>query len=128
LKIYVYLIERNRPASIREIAVATGLAPSSVHYHLKRMIEAGLVKRAFNGYIPAKIIGIRGYVVIGRKILPRIMIYGFFFLGLFVGELLVSFMRGFNIDRLTTIMISCASSALFFLEGLRIRKELFSSK
>ena len=71
MKIYVYLIEKNRPTSIREIAAATGLAPSSVHYHLKRMIEAGLVKRTFNGYIPAKIIGIRGYVVIGRKILPQ---------------------------------------------------------
>ncbi len=128
LKIYVYLIEKNRPASVREIAAATGLAPSSAHYHLKRMIESGLVKRTPEGYIPAKIIVIKGYVVIGRKMLPRIMIYGFFFLGLFIGELLVSIMRGFNIDRLTTIIISGASSALFFLEGLRIRKELFSPK
>lgn len=128
LRIYVYLVERNRPASVREIASATGLAPSSVHYHLKRMIEAGLVKRTPEGYIPAKIIGVEGYVVIGRKILPRIMIYGFFFLGLFIGELLVSIIRGFNIDRLTTIIISSTSSALFFLEGLRIRKELFSPK
>ncbi len=128
LKIYAYLVERNGPASVREIASATGLAPSSVHYHLKRMIEAGLVKRTPEGYIPAKIIGIEGYVVIGRKILPRIMIYGFFFLGLFIGELLVSIIRGFNIDRLTTIIISGASSALFFLEGLRIRKELFGPK
>jgi len=128
LKIYVYLIERNKPASVREIATATGLAPSSVHYHLKKMIESGLVKRTPEGYTPARIIGIEGYLVIGRKILPRIMIYGFFFLGIFIGETLVSIIEGFNIDRLTAIMISWASSAIFFLEGLRIKKELFSPK
>ncbi|NPA98792.1 MAG: helix-turn-helix transcriptional regulator [Crenarchaeota archaeon] len=124
LRIYACLLEANKPLSVREIASAIGIAPSSVHYHLKRMIDAGLVKRVPEGFVVGRIINIEGYVHVGHKLLPRIMIYGFFFLGLCIGELIVIVLKGLSFDRAMTLGVSLVSSVLFFLEGIRIRREL----
>ncbi len=50
-KIYSYLIdcvrERGYPPSVREIGAAVGLkSPSTVHFHLKRLEEAGMIEKA----------------------------------------------------------------------------------
>jgi len=124
LKIYACLLEANRPLSVREIASMLGIAPSSVHYHLKRMAESGLVKRTPEGFVVGKIINIEGYVHLGHKLLPRIMIYGFFFLGVCIGEVLVISLKGLTFDRAIALAVSFVSSLLFFLEGIRIRREL----
>ncbi|NPA97905.1 MAG: helix-turn-helix transcriptional regulator [Crenarchaeota archaeon] len=124
LRIYACLLEANKPLSVREIASAVGIAPSSVHYHLRRMIEAGLVKRTAEGFVVEKTINIEGYIHVGHKLLPRIMIYGFFFLGLSIGELTVMLLRGLTFDRVMVLMVSLLSSLLFFIEGVRIRRDL----
>jgi len=44
---------------------------------LKRLEELGLVKRNNNGYIAVPGLKIEGYIFIGRKLIPRLILYSF---------------------------------------------------
>lgn len=75
LKIYVYLLESKEPKSVREIAEALNMAPSSIHYHLKKLASVGIIKRDINGYTVNKKINIEGYMILMNKLIPRLLIY-----------------------------------------------------
>ncbi len=122
LKIYVYLLESGEPKTVREIAEALNIPHSSVHYHLKKLVEAGVVERAPRGYIVVDKINIEGYIILKNKLIPRLMIYSLFFLGVFLGELLLLLIdrRVFS-ERLLLMLVSITAFILFFYEGLRMR-------
>ncbi len=118
LKIYIYLLRENKPHSIREIARALDMAPSSIHYHVKKMVNAGLLRRTSEGYVIDKIIRIEGYIILWRRIIPRLLIYSLFFLGLFLGELIVTITSyGLNIDRVLLLASTLLAFILMFYEG-----------
>lgn len=95
--IYDYLIqfsaEHGYPPSVREIAVAVGLkSPSTVHFHLKALEEAGAITRAggktraitpVSGVVPEEVcpksnrIPILGHVAAGTPILAEECIEGY---------------------------------------------------
>jgi DNA-binding Lrp family transcriptional regulator len=118
LKIYLYLLRENKPHSIREIARALDMAPSSVHYHVRKMVEAGLLRRTSEGYIVDRIIRIEGYIILWRRIIPRLIIYSLFFLGLFLGELIVIVTSySLNVDRILLLASTLLAFILMFYEG-----------
>jgi len=126
LKIYVYLLESKEPKSVREIAEALNMAPSSIHYHLKKLASIGIIKRDINGYTVNKKINIEGYMILMNKLIPRLLIYSLFFLGVLIGEIIVIFeTRIINIDRGITLLITSIAFILFFYEGIISKKKLF---
>ncbi len=126
LKIYVYLLESKEPKSVREIAEALNMAPSSIHYHLKKLASTGIIKRDINGYTVNKKINIEGYMILMNKLIPRLLIYSLFFLGVLIGEIIVILKtRIINIDRGISLLVTLIAFILFFYEGIISKKKLF---
>jgi DNA-binding transcriptional ArsR family regulator len=122
LKIYVYLLESGEPRTVREIADALGIPHSSVHYHLKKLIDMGVIGRDPKGYIVKEKISIEGYIIIRNKLIPRLLLYSLFFLGVFLGDLiLVGLDQSINPDRLISLIVSFIAFIVFFYESIRLR-------
>ncbi|MEM4562283.1 MAG: winged helix-turn-helix domain-containing protein, partial [Desulfurococcaceae archaeon] len=49
--IYFYLIEQGKPLSVRDIARALSMPPSTVHYNLRKLESRKLVVKTIEGYI-----------------------------------------------------------------------------
>ncbi|MEM4971240.1 MAG: winged helix-turn-helix domain-containing protein [Sulfolobales archaeon] len=127
LKIYIYLLE-NQEAGPREIARELGIAPSLAYYHLKRFEEFGIVERdpSKGLYRIRRRIRIRGYLYIGNKLVPRLLIYGAFFAGLLVPEA-ASIILGIleaTPELILAMITSVCASSIFIAEGLIAMRNL----
>ncbi|WP_245521893.1 winged helix-turn-helix domain-containing protein [Staphylothermus hellenicus] len=124
-RIYIYLLTSDEPRSVREIAEALNMAPSTVHYHLKKMVEDGIVKKASRGYTINKLISIEGYIIIHRKIIPRLFVYSLFFLGLTIGSIIeIVLDKNINMDRILLLISSISAFTLLLYESVNAWRKL----
>ncbi|MEM0473942.1 MAG: winged helix-turn-helix domain-containing protein [Zestosphaera sp.] len=125
LKIYVYLLESKDPRGVRDIARALDMPVSSVYYHLKRLEDLGVIGKRGDGYVVVKIIPLEGYVFLGRKLMPRLLIYSLFFLGVSLSQAYAVIVdRSITSDKILLLVLSIVAFILFFLEGLNMRSKL----
>lgn len=127
LKIYLHLLHAESPLGVREISRDLGIPVSTVHYHVRKLKELGLVRELSEGYEVSKKVKIEGFIYLGRKIVPRLAVYSAFFAGIAAGLLVVSLVWGdLSIDRSIAMVSSMTSSLVMALESYKIRKRLFS--
>ena len=128
LRVYMYLLSRNEPIGPRQIMRELGLSsPSLAYYHLKRLEELGLVKRNNNRYIAVPGLKIEGYIFIGRKLIPRLILYSFIYLGLLIVEiagLILNLLRDITptIELIILIIFTGMTFLLLLVEGIRSYK------
>lgn len=127
LRIYLHLLSASEPLGVRDISRDLGIPVSTVHYHVKKLKDLGLIREGPEGYEVARRIKVEGFVFIGWKLVPRLAVYSAFFAGVVVGLLAVSTVWGdFNVDRLIAVTSSLTSSLVTALEARRIKKSAFS--
>lgn len=126
LKIYVLLLESGEPMSIRDIARALDLPPSTVYYHVRKLKSIGLLKESDLGYTVYKKVSFGDYLLLGNRLIPRLIIYSFFFLGLLIGQLLVIIIRGYTVDSIIAVLACLIAFIIFIAEGYKLRKRLLS--
>ena len=89
--VYVYVAKGGKPIGPRD--VMRGLhfnSPSVAYRHLQKLEDAGLLaKNEYGGYFLEKKTKVKGYHWIGRNLLPNVMFSFYFFLGLFITEIVV---------------------------------------
>ncbi|ADM27360.1 transcriptional regulator, TrmB [Ignisphaera aggregans DSM 17230] len=124
LKIYLYLLESKDPQGVREISRALNIPVSTVHYHMKKLLSLGIVREDSYGYRVSRVINIDGFIVFRQKLIPRLMVYAMFFIGLLIGEILLISIDGFNSDRLLMIIITIVSISIFILESINTKKSI----
>lgn len=125
LRIYVYLLESREPRSVRDIASALDMPVSSVHYHLKKLVSAGIVEKTPHGFKVVGKINIEGFIFIRNKLIPRLVLYSFFFIGLVIGELITIILeQSIDFDKVLLLLASSISAILFLYEGLRLKSRL----
>ncbi|MEO3993042.1 MAG: winged helix-turn-helix domain-containing protein [Desulfurococcaceae archaeon TW002] len=125
LKIYVYLLESKDPKGVRDIARALDIPVSSVYYHLKKLEDLGVIGKRGDGYTVTKIIPLEGYVFLGGRLTPRLLIYSLFFFGISLSQAYVIIVsRSVTSDKLLLLILSIVAFTLFFLEGLNMRSKL----
>ena len=136
LTVYEFVVKENRPVRLREVMRGTNLSSSSVaHRHLQKLEDVGLLeKNQLGEYIVKEKIGVNSQVWVGRTLVPRLMIYSFFFMGAFVAEIGIIVLSLFLTDLVIGIpffsltgLTACAM-ILFFIEGLMLRKKLTKEK
>jgi DNA-binding Lrp family transcriptional regulator len=108
---------------VRDIARDLNLPPSTVHYNLKRLEEEGFIARSSSGYVVRNPVKLEGYLVLGKLLVPRLLIYGLFFTGVFTGTLIYSLSAGFTSERILLLVILVIASALFYIEALCARRK-----
>jgi len=132
LNVYVYIVRADGPVGLREVTRGVGLSSSSVaHHHLQKLESLGLIeKNSYGQYSLKARTQIEGYMWVGKNLVPRLMFYSFFFMGLFVveaGIILVNLVvSSFVIGALFLFLtgVTLVAMLLFLVEGLALYRKL----
>ena len=127
---YVYLVKVGKPVGPRDVMRGAGLSSPSVAYrNLQKLIDLGLVvKDEYSNYMAKEKMGLKGYVWIGKALVPRFAIFGFIFIGVLIGEVAIlvpHLLARASVEGsfwLLTI-VTVVSAVIFLIEGLRYRKK-----
>ena len=124
-KVYLYLVKEAKPLGPRDVMRGTALSSPSVAYrHLQKLEDLGLIqKNSYGQYVVKEKQPFKGYVWVGRNLMPRLVFYSFFFLGLFAIGLATVVLRAMareeiQLELLFLIFTAGVSSILFMAEGI----------
>jgi hypothetical protein len=131
LNVYSYVVKKGKPVGPREVMRGANLSsPSVAYWHLQKLENAGLIEKNGAGeYVVKEKTSISGHVWIGRNLVPRLMCYSLFFLGILVVETIiisVQFFYSGQIPNLALFYLTATNAiafALFLGEGLVLRKK-----
>jgi hypothetical protein len=131
LNVYSYVVKKGKPVGPREVMRGANLSsPSVAYWHLQKLENAGLLKKNGAGeYIVREKTSISGHIWIGRNLVPRLMCYSLFFLGILVVEAVIISVQFYytgqipNLALLYLIATNAIAFALFLMEGLLLRQK-----
>jgi len=131
LNVYSSVVKQGKPVGPREVMRGTNLSsPSVAYWHLQKLESTGLLEKNATGeYVLKEKTSISGHIWIGRNLVPRLMCYSLFFLGILVIETVIVSVQFYylgeiqNLAVLYLIATNAIAFALFLGEGLLLRKK-----
>ena len=128
---YVFLVKVGKPIGPRDLMRGANLSSPSVAYrNLQKLVDLGLVvKDDYGNYFVKEKKGLKGYVWVGKTLLPSFAVFGFIFLGVLlleVGVLVPHLLLRSPVEEsfwLLTV-VTVVSAAIFLVEAMRFRKKL----
>ena len=132
LKVYLYVVKKKGLAGPRHVMRGVSLSSPSVAYrHLQKLENIGLLtKNELGNYVVTEKVPVRGYVWIGRTLVPNPLVYSMVFLAILITELVVLAIHfsveteQFKIFFLLLTTITVAALILFLIEGLRMLRRI----
>ena len=133
MQTYIFLIKAGKPVGPREVMRGAKLTSPSVAYrNLQKLIDMNLVhKDNYSNYVVKEKIGIKGYIWIGKNLIPRFIILGLIFLvaliieiGILVPHLLARTSVEGSFWLLTIVTV--ISAEMFLAEGIKWKKNKLS--
>ncbi len=126
---YLYLVKVGKPVGPRDLMRGANLSSPSVAYrNLQKLMDLGLVmKDEYGNYVIKEKVGLKGYVWIGKTLMPSFAVFGFIFIGVLIAEIAVlvpHLIVGASVEGaywLLTIVTIVAAS-IFLVEAVRYRK------
>jgi len=126
LTVYLQVIKKGKPVGPRDVMKAANLSSPSVAYrHLQKLEDLGyLQKNEYGEYVAKKKAYIRGYVWIGRRLMPAMWRYSIIFLVVLAFELYVLAVHfpyetnEFKVFFLIILAITGLALVVFTVEGL----------
>nr|WP_149528847.1 ArsR family transcriptional regulator [Sulfuracidifex tepidarius] len=120
LKIYNYMIKQKKPVKLTKIQKDLNMSSKSlVHYHLKKLIEEGLVKEVDDGYIVSKVV-LEDYIRIRSMVLPNSIFLASFFISSLVLFVIISlFYSGNDTSSIFAGLVIATASAYFVRDVVR---------
>jgi hypothetical protein len=130
LKVYLFVVKERNPVGPREVMRGVSLTSPSVAYrHLQKLETMGLiVKNEFGNYVAKEKATVRGYVWVGRRLIPNAIVYSLVFLFILFWELVVFILHfsvetdQFKIFFFLLMAITISAIVLFTIEGLRSQR------
>ncbi len=129
LRVYTYMVKIGEAVGPRDVMRGVGVSsPSVAYHHLQKLLELDLIEKKGNGdYIVKEKVSPSGFVWIWKILVPRLMLYSAFFLGILVIELYVLYIHlvvkePIESALLPLILITSTAIVLFALEGFQCRK------
>jgi hypothetical protein len=88
LSVYACIVRADRPVGVRDVTRGAELSSTSVaHHQLQKLEDLGLIEKdRYGRYTLKKKTPVEGHVWVGKNLVPRLMFYSFFFMGLFTAE------------------------------------------
>ena len=125
---YIYLVKVGKPVGPRDVMRGANLSSPSVAYrNLQKLMDLGLVVRdEYNNYVVKEKVSKKGYVWVGKTLLPSFVIIGFIFVGILIGEVAVlipHLIRGAPIQESFWfwILTTTIAALLFLFSAIRFR-------
>jgi hypothetical protein len=123
-RVYLFLVKEGKPLGPRDVMRGLALSSPSVAYrHLKKLQDLQLIQKDDYGhYLVDEKLSFKGYVWVGNNLLPRLLFYSFFFLGLCIvsiATVLVRLMSKQDVQPELILLTSATgiSTILFMIEG-----------
>ena len=131
LSVYACVVKEGCPVGPREVMRAANLSsPSVAYWHLQKLEALGLLdKNKYGEYVVKEKIGVSGHLWIGRNLVPRLIFYSFFFMGILgveVALIAVPFFLSGQTPELYLFYLTGPTTIamiLFLCEGLILRKK-----
>jgi hypothetical protein len=127
---YVYLVKVGKPVGPRDVMRGADLSSPSVAYrNLQKLVDLGLVtKDDFGNYVAKEKVGMKGYVWVGKILIPSFAIFGFIFIGVLITEIVIlipHLLVGASIQESfwLLIVVTVVSAVIFLIQALRFRKK-----
>ena len=91
LSVYLYTVRKGKPVGPRDVMKGADLSSPSVAYrHLQKLEDMGyLQKNNYGEYVTKGKASVRGYMWIGRRMLPKMLVYALVFMSILIVELVV---------------------------------------
>jgi len=136
LSVYAYIVRVNKPVGVREVTRGANLSSSSVaSRHLQKLESLGLLeKNEYGDFVLKEKASVSGHVWVGRSLIPRLMLFAFFFIGAFGAEVSIIFLYYMLNNTLIETSffflsgITALSGILFLAEGLSLHKKVNPKK
>jgi hypothetical protein len=130
LSVYLYVVKKRKPVGPRDVMKGAHLSSPSVAYrHLQKLEDLGyLQKNTYGEYITKDKAHVRGYIWIGRRMLPKMLVYALIFMSILIVELFVLAIHyevedyEFKVFFLLLTMITGFAMGVFIVEGLLQRR------
>ena len=131
LNVYAYAVKEGRPVGPRDVMRGANLSSPSVAYRqLQKLENLGLMeKNPYGEYAVKERTSISGHLWIGRNLVPRLVFYAFFFMGILGAEIAIIavqvffFGQSLNVEILYLIVITALAMSLFLGEGILLRRK-----
>jgi hypothetical protein len=130
---YVYLVKAGKPVGPRDVMRGANLSSPSVAYrNLQKLIDLGLVlKDEYGNYVVKEKTGMKGFVWVGRTLIPSSAIFGFIFIGVLIAELTVllpHLLLGASVQGAfwLLIIVTLVAAIIFLVEAVRFRRRAHS--
>ncbi len=130
-KVYLYLMKAGTAIGPREVMRGIKLSSPSVAYrHLQKLMDLGLVnKDRYGNYLIQEKTSVQGFLWIGRTLLPRLILYSFFFMGILVIEVVSVAMRLIALAPigevyLLLITVTGIATTILLFEGIQLKRRI----
>lgn len=127
---YVYLVKAGKPIGPREVMRGANLTSPSVAYrNLQKLIDLGLViKDQYSNYVVKEKVGLKGYMWMGKTIVPRFIVFGFIFVGVLIAEMAILiphllFSTSVEGSFWLLTILTVIAAVIFLVEGSRFKKK-----
>ncbi len=127
---YVYMVKVGKPVGPRDLMRGANLSSPSVAYrNLQKLMDLGLVvKDEYGNYIVKEKVNMKGFVWVGKTILPSFAIFGFIFIGVLISELAILIPHLILNDPIQEsfwflTVVTVVSAVIFLVEALRFRNK-----
>ncbi|PVX23877.1 MAG: hypothetical protein CW691_09335 [Candidatus Bathyarchaeum sp.] len=136
LNVYSYVVKKGKPVGPREVMRGANLSsPSVAYWHLQKLENTGLLEKNGAGeYIVKEKTSISGHIWIGKNLVPRLMCYSLFFLGIMIVEAVIIVAQLLAIGEIPNLALfylvatNGIAFVLFLGEGLALRKKAHPEK
>lgn len=115
----------------REVMRGIKLSSPSVAYrHLQKLMDLGLVnKDRYGNYLIQEKTSVQGFLWIGRTLLPRLILYSFFFMGILAIEIVSVTMRLIALQPigevyLLLIAVTGIATTILLFEGIQLKRRI----
>jgi hypothetical protein len=131
LNVYLYVVKSKKPVGTREVTRGLNLSSPSVAYrHLEKLETMDLLqKNEYGEYTVKQRAKVQGHIWIGKRLLPKMLVYSTVFSAILIVELAVLALHftvetfEFKVFFALLILITGLALAVFVVEGLRQRRK-----
>jgi hypothetical protein len=130
LSVYLYVVRKNKPVGPRDVMKGAHLSSPSVAYrHLQKLEDLGyLQKDTYGEYVLKNKAHLTGYIWLGKRMLPKMLVYALAFMSILIIELIILAIHysvenyEFKVFFLLLTIVTGSAMAVFAVEALRHRK------
>jgi hypothetical protein len=134
--VYSFVVKKGKPVGPREVMRGVNLSsPSVAYWHLQKLEDSGLLQKNVTGeYVVKEKTSISGHIWIGGNLVPRLMFYSLFFLGIVLLEVVILMVQLFSdtlalsLPLIYLLITNIIAFVLFLSEGLLLRKKMQPEK